>query len=125
MRIYLPGTIDDLEALAAGQSVSRGPLAYAATDRLAAEFPDADAEELAYAAMSAAAADCAEPPLIVVAADVPATETVEAGIVEPTEPVSLGDVASFHLGDSDDPEDELAWYATQELDDLIANLRSR
>lgn len=118
-RVYLAATPGDLETLAGGGRL-RPERAYAATERLAAEFPDAGEEELAYAAMAAARED-ASPPRIVVAADADTVEdAVDAGVVAIGTPVALADVASVHVETEDDPEADLAWYATQEVGDLLA-----
>src|SRR5690606_21550502 len=92
---------------------------YAATSRLAADYPDAGDEELEYAAMQAAAEDCVGDTAIVIAADLSAAEVEDAGVVAISDALTLSEVASFHVGDT---ADDLAWYATQELADLIATL---
>lgn len=122
-RVYVAATLADLETLSDdGRLLARS--GYAATARLAAEFPDADDDELAYAAMAAARQD-APPPRIVLAADVDAVEDPgDAGVMTLSEPVRLVDVASFHVESADDPDSDLAWYATQELGDLIAMIRT-
>lgn len=120
-RIYFPATVGDLRTLV-GRGSLRAEPAYAATDRLAAAYPDADDEELAYAAMTAAGQE-GTPPRIVVAADVGTDEHPEDdGVVTPVEPVTLDDVASFHVDAGGALGEDLAWYATQELDDLVAEL---
>ncbi len=117
-RVYVPATIDDLRSLAAGEAVGASA-AYAATRSLAAEYPDADEEELEFAAMMAAAEDCIGDTAIVVAADVEARDDATPGVVTVGDFV-LDRVASFHVGSRD--ADELGWYATQELSDLIDEL---
>lgn len=119
MRVYVSATLVDLRALATGEAVS-APVAYAATRSLAAEYPEADEEELEFAAMMAAAEDCSGDTAIVIAADVEATEGSTPGVVEAVGDVVLDRVASFHVGPS--AADELGWYATQELSDLITEL---
>ena len=118
-RVYVPATLVDLQQLAKGDPI--GPqAAYAATRTLAAEYPDADEEELEFAAMMAAAEDCAGRTAIVVAADIEATDAATPGVVVPVGDLVLDRVASFHVGPVD--ADELGWYATQELSDLIAEM---
>lgn len=93
----------------------------------AEQLPDADEEQLAYAAMMAAADDswAAWTPAdgarrrFVVAADVPAA----AGVQQ----VAWTAVAALHTDTEDlpgDPADdvELAWFATQEIPDVLAAL---
>ena len=118
-RVYVPATVADLRSLEAGDAIAISS-AYAATPALAAEYPDADEEELEFAAMMAAAEDCAGDTAVVVAADVDATDASVAGVVEPVGALFIDRVASFHVGSAD--ADELGWYATQELADLIAEL---
>ncbi|MDN5851891.1 MAG: hypothetical protein L0K86_03410 [Actinomycetia bacterium] len=118
-RVYVPVTVEDLRSLAAGGAVSPST-AYAATRALATEYPDADEEELEFAAMMAAAEDCTSDTAIVVAADAEASDDATPGVVVAVADVVLDRVASFHVGPRD--ADELGWYATQELNDLIDEL---
>lgn len=118
-RVYVPATLADLRALASGEAL-RPVEAYAATASLAAEYPDADEEELEFSAMMAAAEDCTSEPAIVVAADLDTQLTSTAGVVVPASDLDLDRVASVHVGSASD--DDLGWYATQEIDDLIAEL---
>lgn len=119
MRIFAPATPADLRRLS-----DDGPIvvaaAYAATPRLAAENPEADDEELAYAVMRAAADDCGDRARIVIAADAEAIETADAGVVHVSGEIALRHVASFHVGAQGG--DELSWYAAQEVTDLVAQL---
>jgi len=100
MRIYLAATRENLEALRRG-------------DRLAlpAVVPESEDEADEYAALSAAA----ETGSVVVAAD------IDGDIEGEFQPFTLDQVASFHV-DTDETGD-LAWYATQELDQVIDLLR--
>ncbi|UYM04057.1 wax ester/triacylglycerol synthase family O-acyltransferase [Solicola gregarius] len=118
-RVFVPASPADLRTLAAGGAIAPGS-AYAATRSLADEYPDADDEELVFAAMMAAAEDCTHEPAIVVAADLEAAETSTPGAVELANDLLLDRVAAFHVGSPSNGE--LGWYATQELDDLIAQL---
>jgi len=97
MRIYLPAGLDALVQLRDGQSIS-----------LPAVIPASDDELDEFDALTAAG----EQGDAVIAADVAAAET----------PVNLDRVASFHL-DADGSGD-LAWYAPQELDEVIELLRN-
>ena len=96
MRVYLPAGLDALVRLRDGQSIS-----------LSAVIPVSDDELDEFDALTTAG----EHGDVVVAADVDAADT----------PVSLDRVASFHL-DSDGSGD-MAWYAPQELDEVIELLR--
>jgi hypothetical protein len=92
MRVYLTANREQLEALRRGEPLTLPPV-----------VPDSEDEADEYAALSAAA----ETGPVVVAAD----------IENEFEPLSLDQVASFHV-DADGTGD-LAWYATQELDQVI------
>lgn len=118
-RVYVPAMLADLRLLEAGDAFGV-QTAYAATRALAAEYPDADEEELEFAAMMAAAEDCPGDTAIVVAADVEADDASTPGMVVLGANLVLDRVASFHVGPPD--ADDLAWYATQELSDLIDEL---
>ncbi|HUS21447.1 MAG TPA: hypothetical protein VMZ66_05475 [Aeromicrobium sp.] len=97
MRVYLPAGLDALEELRLGREVD-----------LAAVVPASDDELDEFDALRAAAEQQGD---VVIAADVE----------RPDAPVSIDRVASFHL-DADGSGD-LAWYAPQELDQVIALLR--
>jgi hypothetical protein len=92
MRVYLAADRAALEALRAGEPLTLQPF-----------VADSDDEMDEFAAMSAAA----EVGPVVVAADVD-NEFV---------PLTLERVASFHL--DVDGTGDLAWYATQELDQVL------
>jgi len=96
MRVYLPAGLDALVQLREGQDVD-----------LSAVVPASDDELDEFDALTTAA----EVGDVVIAADVERRDA----------PVSLDQVASFHL-DADGSGD-LAWYAPQELDQVIALLR--
>lgn len=118
-RVYLPTTSTGLAALVAGDDWS------AVQQRLGAEavVAEGDGEDEEYAAlMSAADASTAlavavdEPGLrrVVVVAEVPAVDT----------PVTLHEVVAVHLDTEDrtadaDPDDDLAWFAPEELQHLV------
>ena len=122
VRVYIPLDRAGLEGLARAGVIPPGR-AYAVTSALRESYGSDDIEELEYAAMMAAAESSADPHgrRIVVAADI---ETVndadesDVGVVVLEDAVPLSAVASIHVGD--DPDDELAWYATQELNQLVS-----
>lgn len=129
VRVYVPTTTAGLAALVA-QGRIQGPLrAHAVTPRLRQEWPEGDEEEWEYAAL-AAAADASRSLVgptgrrCVVAADVP--DAVPVGDEEPTlvdvaADVGWRNVASAHLDPAEgaDDEDDLAWFATQEIAGLV------
>lgn len=96
MRVYLPAVLDALVRLSEGQDLD-----------LSAVVPASEDELDEFDALSAAA----EQGDVVVAADVERQDS----------PVSLDQVASFHV--DADGSGNLAWYAPQELDQVIALLR--
>lgn len=97
MRIYLPAGLTELEQLAAGEPMSA-----------AAYVPESEDEEAEFAAFSEASDHGA----VVVSADVPG----------PDAPVTLAEVASFHL--DLDGSGDLAWFATQEIDAVLLAMRN-
>ncbi|MDQ6658530.1 MAG: hypothetical protein M3Z00_09935 [Actinomycetota bacterium] len=123
MRVYLPGTIALLRDLVAnGQLHPRSGIAFAVTQSLRSEYPDTDAEELEYLAMSDAAraslrllaesgvedGDGAgvEAPAtrVVIAADVPAATPYPRGdraAVKIAGAVPWADVAAVHIDGAD------------------------
>lgn len=92
MRAYLAADRDALEALRRGDPLTLQPF-----------VPDSEDEEDEFDALSAAA----DAGPVVIAADITAE----------FQPLTLDQVASFHV-DADGTGD-LAWYATQELDQVI------
>jgi hypothetical protein len=96
MRLYLSADSAALQSLRDGESV-----------RLLAFAAASEDEEDEFAALAAAAEKAA----VVVAADV---DEVEAG---DDQTITLDQVAAFHV-DADGSGD-LAWYATQEIDDVL------
>lgn len=167
MRVYLPGTSTIAAHLVDSgllvQPVAEQLTGFAVTAGLRAYYddPDTDLEELEYAALTAAARASlrlidADPAAwrrrVVFAADVPdrdvtVRDDLDAGAVQISVPVELGQIASVHLDDVDaaatvagaaaailpadlgdvtaqeavdDAEgNELSWYATQELSLLL------
>ena len=108
-RLYLPTTLDDLRAAWAAGSVPPGP------DVVVAEGDDEQSE---YAALMTAA-DAADPTRrVVVVAELPDG-------ADPTAPVPLARVVAVHADPADrpadaDPDEDLAWFATQEVVHLLA-----
>ncbi len=109
-RLYLPATLVSLAELDAG-SVLETAEAFVADD---------ESEEAEYAALVAAAESSAALVAglgdgfrrrVVVVADVPG---------EPDE-VGIADVVAVHADPDDDarPDDDLGWYAAQEIADLV------
>jgi hypothetical protein len=110
VRIYLATTMAGLARLRDDGSLP------ASVDRYVS---DGDSEEQEYAALMAAAADSAEllggPGRRVV---------VVADLADPDGAVPLRHVIAVHADPEDrpadgDPEEDLGWYATQEIDDLL------
>jgi hypothetical protein len=106
-RIYVPTTLADLAAYVAAGAVP------ASADRVLAEGED---EESEYAALMTAAdlsADLLAEPgrRVVVVAEPPEAE----GAV----PMRLVVAVHADTDDGADPDDDLAWYATQEIPDLL------
>ena len=109
-RVYLPTTLGGLAGLRDDGSLPASAERYVA---------DGDTEEQEYAALMAAAADSAEllggPGRRVV---------VVADLADPDAEVPLRDVVAVHADPTDrpadaDPDEDLAWYATQEIDGLV------
>ena len=110
MRVYLPTTLSGLARLRDDGSLPASAERYVA---------DGEGEEQEYAALVAAAVDSAAllggpGRRVVVVADVP----------DPDGDVPLRDVVALHADPADrpadaDPEEDLGWYATQELDALL------
>lgn len=113
-RVYLPSSLPSLgEAWDAA-----GPADL--VERVAA--PD-DSEEGEYAALSAAA----EASAALVAGLPDGARRRVVVVAEPRDPdgaVAWADVVAVHLDDGDDadPDDDLGWYAVQEVGELIAHL---
>jgi hypothetical protein len=111
MRIYLPTTLDGLAALR-----DMGAMPASAERYVAA----GEAEEQEYAALMAAAADSA------VLLEGPGRRVVVvADVADPDGAVPLRDVVAVHADPSvrpagADPEEDLGWYATQEIGTLLA-----
>lgn len=98
MRLYLPAGLADLETLVAGNAIDASRV-----------IPTSEDEEAEFEAFSQAS----DGAVVVVSADVDA----------PDSPVTLADVASFHV--DLDGSGDLAWYATQEIDAVLFTLKGR
>ncbi len=124
MRVYVPLDFAGLERLSTVGELGPPPLsAYAATPALGEVHGSDDVEELEYAAMVLAGSRAWAVPVVVVAADsgsVRVDRAAEPGAVVVTEPVPLAAVASIHVAET--AEEELAWYAPQELAQLLSSL---
>jgi len=131
VRVYVPVTSRVLATLVAEGRLS-GPLrAHAVTEALRDGWPEADEESWEYAALMAAAADSAAlrqagdvPRRYVVAADVPAADPVpgeDPTLVDVAADVVWKNVAAAHVDtvDDADEDDDLAWFATQEIRHLL------
>ena len=114
MRLYLPMTLPDLAAgYAAGQL----------TTNLDAVVSEGDSEEDEYAALMTAADSSAE--MVADLADgLRRRVVVVAEASGPDDPVPLRDIVAVHVDPADDAgaDDDLAWYATQEIDSLLAGV---
>jgi hypothetical protein len=134
-RVYVPLTSSGLVRLVAEGRLD-GPLrAHAVTEALRGDWPEGDEESWEYAALMAAAADSASlrgegdaPRRYVVAADVPSFVPVEGSdptLVEVAADVPWKNVAAAHVdtsdwsGDGAEEDDDLAWFATQEIAQLV------
>ncbi len=139
-RVYLPVTRAGLTRLVA-EGRLEGPLtAHAVTPALRAAWPEGDEEQWSWAALMAAAeasrgapGTSEGPRRHVVAADVPSWEHDPGADEEEGDPtrvrvaadVPWKRVASAHVDTVDDAaeDDELAWFATQEIRHLVEGER--
>jgi hypothetical protein len=109
-RVYLPTTLAGLARLRDDGSLAASDERYVA---------DGDTEEQEYAALMAAAADSAA------RLDGPGRRVVVvADVADPDGVVPLRDVVAVHADPEGrpagaDPDEDLGWYATQELDQLL------
>lgn len=164
MRVYVPSTSVQLQALARDGALPSGLTAFAVTPALREWYLNDDIEELEYAAMAEAAQaslrlvdddPAAARRRFVVAADVTdgsveVRDDLDRGVVRMRSAVPRAAIASIHADDAtaeaaiaaaaeaivradlgdpaaqDAVDDaggfELSWYATQELEDLLAGL---
>jgi len=111
-RVYVPTTLAALALLRDDGSLTASAERYIA---------DGDTEEQEYAALMAAAADSAA------LLDGPGRRVVVvADVADPDGDVLLRDVVAIHADPDDrpvgaDPEEDLGWYATQEIEALLAD----
>lgn len=133
-RIYLPVTSGLLARLVAEGRLDGPFRAHAVTDALRAEWDGGDEESWEYAALMAAAAASTglrgsgdAPRRYVVAADVPAVVPVpgdDPTLVDVAADIPWKNVAAAHVDTADrgpgaDEDDDLAWFATQEIPHLL------
>lgn len=148
-RAYLPVGADGLRALLDSGAVGsprrdeaddRSASAYAVTVASRARYSGSDEEDLEYDAMRAARHACDSQGIVpvVLAVDVPAGDLADdagGGSSDPrhddgvfsvrlTAPVPRAAVVSAHV-ELDGPDEELSWYDTTELEQLIALLSHR
>ncbi|MCW2765677.1 MAG: hypothetical protein JWO11_1636 [Nocardioides sp.] len=129
-RVYIPVTSSVLARLVAEGRLGGPFRAHAVTDALRADWADGDEESWEYAALMAAAVESVAlrsagdaPRRYVVAADVPSVVPVpgeEPTLVDVAADVPWKNVAAAHVDTSDDADedDDLAWFATQEIEHL-------
>jgi hypothetical protein len=112
VRLYLPTTLLDLAAAYADGSLPPDPDAVVS---------DGDSEEQEYAALMTAA-DVAATRLGGLAAGLRRRVVVVVEAPSDAVAVPLSDVVAVHADtvDDADPDDDLAWYATQEIGSLLA-----
>lgn len=133
-RVYVPLTSTLLARLVAEGRLDGPFRAHAVTDALRVEWPEGDEEAWEYAALMAAAAsstglrgsgDTAR--RFVIAADVPSVVPVpgdDPTLVDVAADIPWKNVASAHVDTADrdddaDEDDDLAWFATQEIPHLL------
>lgn len=133
-RVYVPLT-STLLARLVGEGRLDGPFrAHAVTDALRVEWPEGDEESWEYAALMAAAATSAglrgsgdTARRIVIAADVPSVVAVpgeDPTLVDIAADIPWKNVAAAHVdtvdrADDADEDDDLSWFATQEIPHLL------
>jgi hypothetical protein len=137
VRIYVPTTLTSLGCFLADGGIGPAPVqARAVTAWLRREWPEGDDEQWEYAALMAAADDSVgllgeeDPPRrVVLAADVAAVvESEDSSLVEVLTAFPMHLVKAVHADTADlpraasyDPDalGDLAWYAVQEISDLV------
>jgi hypothetical protein len=112
VRIYLPTTLVGLARLRDDGSLPATAERYVA---------DGDSEEQEYAALMAAAAESAE-----LIGGAGRRVVVVADVSDPDGAVPLREVVAVHADPADrpagaDPDEDLAWYATQEIDAILSD----
>jgi len=121
-RIYVPTTLDALRAAHLAGRIAPGPAAVVLEQGGAAGEPDEPDEQQEYAALMTAADSSAallDGPgrRVVLVAELPAGADTE-------HPVPWKRVVAVHADPVDrpvgaDPDEDLGWYATQEIPDLL------
>ena len=142
VRVYVPATLAALERFSAEGGIGPSPVrAHAATEWLRASWPEADEDELAYAALMAAADDSAvlladaardfpddpdRPRRVVLVAEVErVTEDPESTTVGIDTAIAFRLLQAVHVDTQDvdvaSPEDlgDLGWFGVQEIPDLL------
>jgi len=131
VRVYVPLTSRGLAELVAAGRLGGPFRAHAVTPALVDAWPEGDEEEHEYAALAAAGSASRElwgegdaHRRFVIAADVPAVAPVDdedPTLVEVAADVPWKNIASAHVDTEDDADEdaELAWFATQEIRDLL------
>lgn len=130
-RVFAAVTADDLRRWRAGEPVDlTGRPAHAVTDRARQAFPDDDEEELEYAAQWSAVerAQAGAGPVVVAALDVASGQATPSGGDDPdrgfevrlAHPVPAKRVVALHvLPAGATPDEELSWYDTAELPQVL------
>lgn len=134
-RVYVPASLDALARYAEEGGIGPSPVhAHAVTEWLREEWPEADEEEWAYAALMAAADQSASAlgaeqrlrRVVLVAEVERITADRESTAVTVDSAIALRLVQAVHADTSDidpaSPADlgDLAWFAVQEIPDLLA-----
>jgi hypothetical protein len=128
VRVYLALTLADLDTLAGPTGAVAQPTAYAVTAALRRAAPDADEEELEYAALTQAATAAGERRgadlvrRVVGAADVDRAVLQEVGDPQEAARITLRAAVprpafvSLHVDENPGGDEELLWYDITELD---------
>lgn len=132
IRLYLPGTADDLDALLRdGRLEVAGRTAYGVSPGLVAATPRADEEEREYAAFleaadAAGAADGGAGRVVVLSIDLPEPEISwpqEGHFVTLSGAIARRDLVAIHLGEEPGPDADLLWYDATEAAAVVELLR--
>ncbi|HKJ12587.1 MAG TPA: hypothetical protein VJ976_09420 [Ornithinimicrobium sp.] len=142
IRVYLPLQPEHLAALQDGEELEAGLRGFTVTDQIRRVSVDDDVEEQEYMALQQAAfaARAAGQPVVIAAADVPASALahigrgVEGPVVELGVALQARRVASFHLDDvalqgqdadstaASDEAIDLSWYDVSEVAQVLRHL---
>lgn len=112
-RVYLPTTVAGLREL-----LERGTVAPDA-EPFEPDGEDADAESAEYAALMNAADASAE-----LIGGAGRRVVLVAEVADPAAPIALGDLVAVHADVAErpagaDPDEDLAWFAVQEIETLV------